>query len=150
MATYRATFDTNDYDGNGTPEPIAVEIQHLQDGVIAILAANGIFYSDLKYSLLLCRSGVHHQLYRLGNYTGGQRTYKAAFNLQFVIKGLPSAATSQALNLITRQPSMIINTSSSCSAIPTKASTPLPELKGCTCRRPARGTRPATIYGLGQ
>jgi hypothetical protein len=93
---YRATFDTNDYDGNGTLEPISVEIKALQDKLIALLAANGIFYTDLQYPYFFADPGFTTNYTAWNTATGGTTALKAAFNLQFAIKGLPSGASSQA------------------------------------------------------
>lgn len=98
--TYRAAFDTNDYDGNGIADPIAVEIQSLQNRLIALLANNGIYYDDLVYPYFfndLVLRETANRFTTWGSVTGGKNAYKAAFNLQFIIKGLPSAATSQTL-----------------------------------------------------
>jgi len=80
---------TNDYDGNGSPQGIAVEIAGLEDAVIALLDNNGITYSDISYPYFFIRgTTTQFKDWRLP-------TLKAAFNLSFVVKGLPAEATSQ-------------------------------------------------------
>ena len=77
----------NDYDGDGTIEGIPEEIRDLSSQLIALLAANGVFYSDTKYPYFFADAAL------TTNFTAWTLpTLKAAFNLQYVIKGLPSAA----------------------------------------------------------
>jgi hypothetical protein len=152
---YRAAFDTNDYDGNGFIEPIAVEIQGLQTKLIELLAMNGIYYDDLNYPYVFNDPVLRTtaaQFTTWGSVQGGTNAYKAAFNLQYIIKGLPSSSSSQTL---------VPNASAAVhdykytiqllrdsyedyyAAAPNK---PLIPLGGV---RPA-GTRPARVYGVGQ
>lgn len=96
VADYRMTSDTNDYDGNGTVDPIAVEITALENRLIALLAANGIYFNDVSYPYFFnapfpSTTGFENW----GTATGGTSAFKAAFNLQFVVKGLPSRGTSE-------------------------------------------------------
>jgi len=96
LSTYRATFDTNDYDGTGATTPIAVAIQNLQADLIALLAANGIFYDDLIYPYVFSDAAHTTSFTAWNRAPDGPAAYKACFNLQYIIKGLPSATTSQA------------------------------------------------------
>lgn len=151
VEAYRAGTDTNDYDGNGTLEPIAVEIQSLQNNLIALLAANGIFYNDLKYPYFFTSAASTTNFTAWNTAVGGLNAYKAAFNLQFIIKGLPSEATSQTLvpnasaavhdHLYIIQ--LLHDAYDDYNAV---APVQLAPLGGI---RPA-GTRAATVYGPGQ
>lgn len=92
LDTFRdSVFDpTNDYDGDGTVEGIPEEIRDLTIQLRDLLQANGIFYSDLRYPYFFSNAVL------TTSFTAWTLpTLKAAFNLQYVIKGLPSAATSQ-------------------------------------------------------
>jgi hypothetical protein len=149
--TYRAAFDTNDYDGDGTLEPIAVEIQNLQTKLINLLAANGIFYNDLIYPYFFSDPTFTTAFTAWNRAPDGPTAYKAAFNLQFIIKGLPSAATSQtlvpnasaAVHDYKYNIQLLRDSYNNYNAV---APVPGPVLGGV---RPA-GTRPATVYGPGQ
>ena len=153
LDTYRAGFDTNDYDGDGILEPISVEIQHLQDNLIALFAANGIFYNDLKYPYFFADAASTTNFTAWNTVVGGLNAYKAAFNLQFIIKGLPSAATSQTLvpnaSAAVHDHIYIIqllhDSYDDYNAVAPVQLAPL-ALGGV---RPV-GTRPATVYGTGQ
>jgi hypothetical protein len=92
LENFRDTsFDpTNDYDGNGTADGIPVEISNLCIQLKDLLAANGVFYSDLNYPYFLSDAAL-----TLSFSAWTPSLLKAAFNLQFVIKGLPSAAVTQ-------------------------------------------------------
>jgi len=81
---------TNDYDGDGTVEGIPVEIAGLCEELITLLAANGVFYSDINYPYFFSDAGLTTSF---SAWT--LPTLKAAFNLNFVIKGLPSQPTTQ-------------------------------------------------------
>ncbi len=81
---------TNDYDGDGTIDGIPVEISGLCEELIALLQANGAYYNDLQYPYFFT-SGAFDTSFTAWTLP----IYKAAFNLNFVIKGLPSAASSQ-------------------------------------------------------
>ena len=97
VAAYRAPFDTNNYSGDpdGATQPIAVAIRSLQNRIIAELAKLGIYYDDLNYPYFFKTAdpATHTSANAFTNWTPAP--YKAAFNLAFVIKGLPSAAVSQ-------------------------------------------------------
>ncbi len=89
LAAFRDTlFDpTNDYDGDGLVEGIPEEIRDLSIQLITLLQANGVFYSDTKYPYFFANAAL------TTNFSAWTLpTLKAAFNLQYVIKGLPSAA----------------------------------------------------------
>lgn len=87
-------FDpANDYDGNGAIEGIPVEIANLAIQLKGLFAANGIEYDDLAYPYFF-KAGLPHT--SANAFTAWTLpTLKAAFNLQYVIKGLPSQPTSQ-------------------------------------------------------
>lgn len=87
-------FDpTNDYDGDGIAEGIPAEVRDLSLQLRDLLLANGIEYDDLAYPYFFI-SGLPHV--RANGFTAWTLpTLKAAFNLQYVIKGLPSQPTSQ-------------------------------------------------------
>jgi hypothetical protein len=93
--SYRAIFDTNNYtgDSNGASLSIAQSIQVLEQKIIAIFVANGVEYDDLNYPYFFQAGKSHTSANAFTAWT--PPLYKAAFNLSFVIKGLPSAATSQ-------------------------------------------------------
>jgi len=81
-------FDpVNDYDGDGLVEGIPGEIRDLSSQLIALLQANGVFYSDTLYPYFFTDA-----TFTTGFTAWTLPTLKAAFNLQYVIKGLPSAA----------------------------------------------------------
>jgi hypothetical protein len=103
VAAYRAPFDTNNYSGDsgGQTQPIAVAIRALQDKIIALLAGQGIFYDDLNFPYFF-KTADRATHTPAGNPNGVNNftdwtppTYKAAFNLAFVVKGLPSEPVSQ-------------------------------------------------------
>jgi hypothetical protein len=78
----------NDYDGNGSIEGIPVEIAGLENRLIDLLQANGLFYDDTSYPYFFSDSG------HTASFTDWELpTYKAAFNLSYVIKGLPSGSS---------------------------------------------------------
>ena len=92
---YRASFDDHNYTGEpgGENLSIAVSIQHLEKMVIDELASRGIYYDDLSYPYFFPPGVEHTGTNGFKNWTPA--TYKAAFNLAFIIKGLPSGAESQ-------------------------------------------------------
>jgi hypothetical protein len=84
-----AVFDPgSDYDGDLVEEGIPTEIAGLEDQIIALLQANGIYYSDTTYPYFFSDAGL-----TTGFTAWTGPTLKAAFNLSFVIKGLPSGAS---------------------------------------------------------
>ena len=145
LSAYRATFDTNNYSGDagGATQGIADAIRSLQQRLIALLAAQPtpIFYNDLKYPYFFADAGF------TTNYTNwNPAQLKAAFNLSYVIKGLPSSSTSQA-NV--PNGSAAAHDYKYCiqllqDSIADLSGAPVPG-----AFRPA-GTRPATVYGTGQ
>jgi hypothetical protein len=84
-------FDpTNDYDGDGIAEGISEEIRDLSIQLRDILIANGIEYDDVVYPYFF-QAGLPHV--RANGFSAWTLpTLKAAFNIQYIIKGLPSAA----------------------------------------------------------
>ncbi|HXX57381.1 MAG TPA: hypothetical protein VEI96_05215, partial [Thermodesulfovibrionales bacterium] len=149
VAVYRASFDTNNYTGdpNGSTQPIAVAIQSLQAKLIALLAAQNppIYYNDLQYPYFFA-----DQARTIPFTAWTPRPYAAAFNLSFIIKGLPSSATSQTL---VPNSSAAVHDYRYCiellqDSLVSLSGQPLQTiLPGAV--RPA-GTRPATQYGAGQ
>ncbi len=143
VANYRASFDTNNYTGDpgGASLSIADSIRVLQQKVIAVLQSKGIFYNDLSYPYFFSDAAS------TTTFTAWTpATYKAAFNISYTVKGLPSGAESQA------------NVPNSSAAVHDyKYIIQLlldgyEDLTGAPLAgafRPA-GTRPATVYGPGQ
>jgi hypothetical protein len=95
---YRALSDTTNYSGSGTTVAICQQIKELQDNVIAALLANGIVYDDMNYPYFFKASvaGMVDNVAKRTSANGFKvwtaKTWKAAFNLSYVIKGLPSNA----------------------------------------------------------
>jgi cytochrome c1 len=160
LSTYRASFDTNNYSGDagGAAQGIADAVRSLQQKLIVLLAAQtpSIIYNDLLYPYFFTDS-----TFATSFTAWTPAAYKAAFNLSFVVKGLPSAATSQAnvpngsaavhdhiYNIQLLQDSIA-------NLIPVatlNANTNIWSGTGGVIDgafRPA-GTRPATVYGAGQ
>ncbi|WP_243372546.1 hypothetical protein [Geotalea sp. SG265] len=145
LSTYRATFDTNNYSGdaNGATQGIADAIRSLQQRLIGLLAAQAtpIFYNDLKYPYFFADSASTN------SFTAWTpATYKAAFNLSFVVKGLPSGATSQA-NV--PNGSAAAHDYKYCIQLLQDSITDLSGAPIPGAFRPA-DVRPATVYGPGQ
>jgi len=146
VAIYRANFDTNNYTGdvNGASLSIADSIRVLQQKVIALFLANGIEYDDLNYPYFFKAGQPHTNANAFTAWTPS--LYRAAFNLSFTVKGLPSAATSQA---------NVPNNSAAVhdyKYIIQLLLDGIEDLSGAPLAdafRPA-GTRPATVYGPGQ
>ncbi len=140
---YRANFDSTNYSGdaNGKTQSIGAAIQSIENKLVTLLQTKGIFYSDLAYPYFFTDA-----TYKTAFTAWTPATLKAAFNLQFVVKGLPSAATSQLLvpnasaavhdHRYTIQ--LLLDSYEAVNGGP---------LAGAT--RPA-GARPATVYGPGQ
>lgn len=152
LSTYRATFDANNYSGdpNGATQGIADAIRSLQQKLIALLAAQPtpIFYNDLKYPYFFfdAANTINFGTGTPVNNVWTPATYKAAFNLSFVVKGLPSSTTSQA-NV--PNGSAAAHDYKYCiqllqDSIENLSGAPVPG-----AFRPV-GTRPATVYGPGQ
>jgi hypothetical protein len=141
--TYRGNFDTNNYtgDSNGASLSIAQSIQALQQKVIAALQTKGIFYNDLAYPYFFSDAAS------TSSFTAWTpATYKAAFNLSFSVKGLPSGATSQA-NV--PNASAAVHNYKYIIQLLQDGLADLGAPLSATAVRPA-GTRPATVYGPGQ
>ncbi len=151
---YRAIFDTNNYTGDpgGASLSIAQSIQVLESKVIAVLAANGVFYDDLNYPYFFKTAdpATHTPSGNPGgvnNFTDWTPPlYKAAFNLSFVIKGLPSGAESQigVPNASAAVHDYKYNIQILQDSYENLTGAPLPN-----AFRPA-GTRPAVVYGPNQ
>jgi hypothetical protein len=146
VANYRANFDTNNYTGDpgGASLSIAQSIQSLQQKAIAIFLANGIEYDDLAYPYFFQAGLPHTNANSFKNWTPS--LYRAAFNLSFTIKGLPSGAESQA---------NVPNSSAAVHDYKYIIELLLDGIEDLTgsplagAFRPV-GTRPATVYGPGQ
>lgn len=158
LSTYRATFDTNNYSGdaNGATQGIADAIRSLQQKLIALLAAQTtpIFYNDLKYPYFFF-DAANTINFGTGKDAAGNplpanvwtpAQLKAAFNLSFVVKGLPSSPTSQA-NV--PNGSAAAHDYKYCIQLLQDS---LQDLSGAPVPGAFRpvGTRPATVYGTGQ
>ncbi len=151
---YRPTTDTNNYTGDpgGSSLSTARSIQALQSKLIAQLNARGVYYDDLNYPYFFKTADpathtVSGNPNGINNFTEWTPAlYKAAFNLSFVVKGLPSGATSQvkvpnasaSMHNAKYAIQLLLDSYEHLTGSP---------LAGAT--RPA-GTRPATIYGPGQ
>jgi hypothetical protein len=141
--SYRASSDTNNYTGEpgGETLSIAQSIQSLEKKLITLLQTKGIFYDDLTYPYFFADAG-HTQSFTAWT----PATYKAAFNLSFIVKGLPSGATSQTL---VPNASGAVHNYKYCIQLLLDS---YADLNGATlagATRPA-GSRPATAYGPGQ
>ncbi len=146
VAGYRAPFDTNNYTGEagGASLSIADSIRVLQQKIIALLDAKGIVYDDLSYPYFFLPGLEHTSANAFKDWT--PETYKAAFNLAYTVKGLPSGGQSQA------------NVPNSSAAVHDYKYViqllldSYQDLNGAALPgafRPA-GTRPAAVYGPGQ
>lgn len=110
LSTTRVTSDSNNYTGdpNGSTQPIAVAIWSLEIKLANLLASqspNPVYYDDTNYPYFFSTADP-------ATHTGGANgftawtlpIYKAAFNLSYVIKGLPSVTASS--NFISTVPGM--------------------------------------------
>lgn len=151
---YRTASDTNNYTGDpgGASLSIARSIQVLQGKLIAALAARGVYYDDLNYPYFFktadpathTASGNPNGINNFTDWTPA--LYRSAFNIQFIIKGLPSKATSQ-VNVPNASASVHNARYSIQLLLDSYENLTGSPLTGAV--RPA-GTRPATIYGAGQ
>jgi hypothetical protein len=143
VATYRASFDTNNYtgDANGATLSIADSIRVLQQKMITALNAKGVFYNDLAYPYFFSDAASTTAFT-----AWTPSTYKAAFNLSFAVKGLPSAATSQA-NVPNN--SAAVHNFIYIIQLLQDGLADLGAPVSSSAVRPF-GTRPATVYGPGQ
>ncbi len=143
---YRAAFDTNNYTGDagGASLSIADSIRVLEQKIIAVFASKGIVYDDLSYPYFFPAGVAHTFPNAFTAWTPA--TYKAAFNLSFAVKGLPSGAASQAnvpnASAAVHNYKYIIQLLQDGYADLTGAALP-------GAFRPV-GTRPATVYGPNQ
>jgi hypothetical protein len=93
--SYRAAFDTSNYTGDtgGAALSIAESIRVLEQKLILLLAsqATPIYYDDTAYPYFFATQdpATHTSANAFKAWTPA--TLKAAFNLSFVVKGLPSA-----------------------------------------------------------
>lgn len=95
---YRALSDSTNYSGSGATVSICQQIKELQDNVIAALLANGIVYDDMNYPYFF-KASVAGMVDNVALRTSANgfkvwtaKTWRAAFNLSFVLKGLPTNA----------------------------------------------------------
>jgi hypothetical protein len=151
---YRSTSDTRNYTGDpgGASLSIAESIQVLEKKLIAVLNAQGVYYDDLNYPYFFKTAdpATHAGAGNPGginNFTAWTPPLlKAAFNLSFIVKGLPSGGTSQvnvpnasaAVHNYLYAIQLLLDSYEDLTGSP---------LQGAT--RPA-GTRPASAYGPGQ
>ena len=154
LSLYRTTSDTNNYTGDagGASLSIAASIQALEKKLISALNSKGVYYDDLNYPYFFktADASTHTAAGNPGgvnNFTAWTPSlYKAAFNLSFIVKGLPSASTSQvnvpnasaAVHNHKYAIQLLLDAYENLTGAP---------LSGAT--RPS-GTRPATVYGPGQ
>jgi hypothetical protein len=102
LTTSRATTDTTNYSGNSASIAIAQQIQDLQNYIIALLAANGVFYDDtvnpyffnnaIPATIVNGTANPHRSATAFRQWT--PPVYKAAFNLAIAAKANPSAPAS--------------------------------------------------------
>lgn len=146
VAIYRANFDTNNYTGDpgGASLSIADSIRVLQQKVIAILKTKGIEYDDLVYPYFFKAGLPHTSANAFTAWT--PPLYRAAFNLSYTVKGLPSGATSQAN--VPNNSAAVHNYK----YIIELLLDGIADLNGAPLAGAFRpvGTRPATVYGPGQ
>jgi hypothetical protein len=163
-AQFRAAFDTTNYTGEpgGGSKPIAVQIQTLQNKVIALLAARGVYYDDTVYPYFFKdpNPANHADATKFTAWT--PPLYKAAFNLAFLIKGLPAAgaSTSYVVNgggVLVPATSQTLVPNASAAVHNFRYALQLlldsyEDLNGSPLPGSVRpfGTRPATMYGPGQ
>jgi len=167
---YRAAANTNNYTGltGGDTQAICLTIKSLQDDVIALLAAEGIYYDDTVYPYfhnvpITVPDGTasnHSNSTAFKDWT--KKTYRAAFNLQFIVKGLPSEGTSTTYvvngggvlvpdtsqTLVTNHPASVHNDKYVIQLLRDA----IEDLTGTTPPgvRPVGNLRPAVVYGPGQ
>jgi len=91
MEDYRMAADVNNYDGDSTTEGIPIQIQHLENQLIGLLQVAGVEYDDTAYPYFF-KAGLAHSNANAFK-AWSLSTFKAAFNLSYVIKGLPSGAS---------------------------------------------------------
>ena len=143
---YRATFDTNNYTGDpgGASLSIAGSIQVLEKKIIDLLAAQGIEYDDLHYPYFFQAGMEHTNANAFKAWTPA--TYRAAFNLSYTIKGLPSGAESQ---IDVPNASAAVHDYKYIIQLLLDGYEDLTGAPLAGAFRPV-GTRPATVYGPGQ
>ncbi len=125
LATTRVTGDTNNYtgDSDGATISISTTIMRLEQKLIGLLANQGIFYDDTTYPYffnvnITVPDGTANNHSNANAFTTwSEPQLKAAFNLSYVIKGLPSAGGSTTYATIpgtitTGTPVRVPNTSS--------------------------------------
>lgn len=170
VENYRTSTDTNNYTGlpGGETQAICQSIRTLQDNVIALLAARGIYYDDTVYPYfhnvaITVPDGTASNHTSSTAFTGWtKKTYRAAFNLQFIVKGLPSEGTSTtyvvngggvrvpdtSATLVSNHPASVHNFRYVIQLLRDA----IEDLTGTAPGgvRPTGNLRPATVYGPGQ
>lgn len=154
--TYRASSNTSNYTGEPGGETLstAQSIQSLQGKLKALLAAQNppVYYDDVNYPYFFktADSASHTAEGNPGginNFTAWTpATLKAAFNLAFVVKGLPSIGESQAE---VPNASAAVHNYKYCIQLLLDSYEDLNGASLAGATRPA-GARPATAYGPGQ
>jgi hypothetical protein len=153
---YRASSNTSNYTGDPGGESLstAQSIQSLQGKLKALLAAQNppIYYDDVNYPYFFntADSATHTATGNpngINNFTAWTpATLKAAFNLGFVVKGLPSIGRSQ-VNV--PNASGAVHNYKYCIQLLLDSYADLNGAALAGAVRPA-GSRPATEYGPGQ
>jgi hypothetical protein len=145
---YRALFDTNNYTGDpgGASLSIANSIRVLEDKIINLLAAQGAFYDDLHYPYFFNTPDVSQHTNANAFTAWTPALYRAAFNLSYIIKGLPSGAESQ---IDAPNASAAVHDYKYIIQLLLDGYEDLTGAPLAGANRPA-GTRPATVYGPGQ
>src|SRR5208283_646058 len=140
---YRANFDTHNYTGdpNGATLSIAVSIQTLEQKLIALLQSKGVYYNDLVYPYFFTDA-----TYTTGFTAWTPALYKAAFNVSFVVKGLPSSSISA---VTIPNASAAVQNFQYCIQLLLDSYADVNGAPLAGAFRPA-GTRPAVVYGPGQ
>jgi hypothetical protein len=116
LSTTRVTSDTNDYTGDtgGSTQPIAVAIWSLEAKLANLLAAQTppVYYDDTAYPYFFSTADPATHTNANGFKAWTLPVYKAAFNLSYVIKGLPSVGTSTTfISSVPNMPTPLFSTS---------------------------------------
>ncbi len=109
----RPSGDSNNYtgDADGATISIATATMRLEQKLILLLASQGIFYDDTTYPYFFTKTSSDAT--RASNTAWTLPQLKAAFNLSFIIKGLPSAGPGTGFVTISTTPFVDLpNTSS--------------------------------------
>lgn len=100
LATNALVVNSTNYSGNLASVSIAQQIRDLQNYIIALLAANGVFYDDTNYpyyfrvALTAANGSANNHASANAFTTWSSARYKASFNLAIAVKANPSATAS--------------------------------------------------------